>query len=145
MNLPQAQKMKEFNRLYKELDDLYHEIALEYGMSDSIFTIFYDIGYLGEGCMQRDICNLSWVSKQTINSSIRKLEAEGYLYLRPGKGRDMHIFLTDAGKKLMEEKIIPVIKMEQEVLEEMPTEESDELLRLTKKYVVKFQEKVKGT
>ena len=44
----------EFNHLYKELDDLYHEAALNTSLSDSAFDILYGIFMLGDGCLQRD-------------------------------------------------------------------------------------------
>ena len=103
----QGPGIREFNRLYKELDDLYHNLALRQGLSDSASIILYALYLLGDGCLQRDICDLSYISKQTINSSIRRLEQDGYLYLQPGRGRDMHICLTPEGRRLVEEKAAP--------------------------------------
>ena len=65
----QESEVQQFNRLYKELDDLYHEIALAMGLSDSAFAVMYVVGTLGDGCLQRDICREAYVSKQTVNSS----------------------------------------------------------------------------
>ena len=39
----------EFNHLYKELDDLYHEAALNTSLSDSAFDILYGFFMLGDG------------------------------------------------------------------------------------------------
>ena len=75
------------SKLRKELDDLYHNLALRQGLSDSASIILYALYLLGDGCLQRDICDLSYISKQTINSSIRRLEQDGYLYLQPEIGR----------------------------------------------------------
>ena len=107
MHMGQGPGIREFNRLYKELDDLYHNLALRQGLSDSASIILYALYLLGDGCLQRDICDLSYISKQTINSSIRRLEQDGYLYLQPGRGRDMHICLTPEGRRLVEEKAAP--------------------------------------
>ena len=65
----QGPGIREFNRLYKELDDLYHNLALRQGLSDSASIILYALYLLGDGCLQRDICDLSYISKQTINSA----------------------------------------------------------------------------
>lgn len=113
MHMGQGPGIREFNRLYKELDDLYHNLALRQGLSDSASIILYALYLLGDGCLQRDICDLSYISKQTINSSIRRLEQDGYLYLQPGRGRDMHICLTPEGRRLVEEKAAPVAAMEE--------------------------------
>lgn len=143
MDFPQGKGIREFNRLYKELDDLYHDLSLKMGLSDSAFIILYAICEMGDGCLQRDICLMSYLSKQTINSSIQKLEQGGYLVLKHGKGRDREIFLTDAGRRLAEEKILPVAQMENLAFEELSPAESRELLRLTGKYVERFRAKAK--
>ncbi len=124
----------EFNHLYKELDDLYHEAALNTSLSDSAFDILYGIFMLGDGCLQRDICKTSCIPKQTINSSIRKLEKEGWIKLVPGKGRSMQIFLTDEGQHVMQEKIYPVIKAENKALDALTSEECEQILKLYQKY-----------
>lgn len=102
----------EFNRLYKEESDIYREIALHLGASNSAISILYDLCLLGEGCTQKDICESSFLSKQTVNSAIRKLESGGYIYLEKGRGRSTHIYLTEAGEALMRQKIFPVMEAE---------------------------------
>lgn len=90
--------LREFNRLEKELNDLYHDVALKMGISDSAFSIFYILYTLGDGCLQKDICYEIFANKQTVNSSIRKLEKDGYIYLKQGRGRDKHIFFDRVWK-----------------------------------------------
>ena len=63
--------------------------------------------------------------------------------MEPGNGRDRHIYLTPAGQQLAEKNIYPVMEMEKAAFQEMPEQESRELLRLTRKYVRIFQEKTK--
>lgn len=135
MDFPIGQKLKEYNRIYKEMDNLYHDIARKLKLSDSAFDILYSICELGDGCLQKDICSISFISKQTINSSIRNLEKEGYLCLKHGRGRTMHILLTDAGKELIRKKIFPVLEIENQTFDDMSESESAELLRLSRKYM----------
>lgn len=139
MHMGQGPGIREFNRLYKELDDLYHNLALRQGLSDSASIILYALYLLGDGCLQRDICDLSYISKQTINSSIRRLEQDGYLYLQPGRGRDMHICLTPEGRRLVEEKAAPVAAMEERAFSGMPQEDQQALLRLTHAYLARLR------
>ena len=128
-------KQNEFNRLTKAISELYHDISTHLGISDSIFDIFYAIVALGEGCCQKDICDYAFTSKQTIHSAIHKLEKDGLICLKSGKGREMHIFLTEKGNQFMEKKIAPVIAMENDACTQMDTAEIDMLLRLTEKYL----------
>lgn len=60
-----CEELREFNKIYKEFDDLWHETALHIGLSDSAFDILYSVYCLGDGCLQRDICALSFGRKQT--------------------------------------------------------------------------------
>lgn len=126
--------MREFNRIFKECSHIYHDIALKLGLSDSGFDVLYTICEIGDGCLQKNICEATLLSKQTIHSSVRKLEKDGYLLLKPGKGRDMQMFLTPAGNALVEEKIAPAIHAENLAFADMTEEEQREFLRLNKKY-----------
>lgn len=143
MQMHQETEVQQFNHLYKELDDLYHEIALAMGLSDSAFAALYVVCVLGDGCQQRDICREAYVSKQTINSSVRNLEKQGFIYLKPGVGREKNIFLTDMGRGFVEEKIRPVIEIENDAFLEMEPEERREFIRLSQKYVDGFARKEK--
>ena len=127
--------LKEFNRIYKKTNEIYHDIALRLGLSDSAFDILYSISELGDGCLQKDICNATCIPKQTIHSSIRQMEKSGYLTLSSGKGRSMHITLTDIGKNLLERTIYPVMQMEGEAFHCMTDEECQQMLALFGKYI----------
>lgn len=129
------ERIREFKKIDKELNDLYHGLALKIGISDSAFTILYVICELGDGCLQRDICYEAFASKQTVNSSIRKLEQDGYLYLEDGHGRDKHIHLTDQGQTFVENSIYPIIQIENEVLLNFSDQEQSAMLRLSRQYI----------
>ena len=79
MESKQNRALKEFDSLYKMIDDVYHEIALSMHLTDSAFLILYCLLELGDGCSQKDICKLYSISKQTVNSSVKSLEDKGIL------------------------------------------------------------------
>ncbi len=137
------QKLKEFNRINRKFESLYHAAARKQGLSDSAFIILYELWDMGDGCLQRDICDTSSTSKQTIHSATRKLEQEGYVYLKPGRGREMQIFLTEEGRGLVREKIVPVVRMEIEAFGELEEEESAMMLGITEKYLEHLWKKLK--
>lgn len=132
--LHMSRQLIEFNHIYKEINDIYREAAVTVGLSLSGFDILYSICEMGDGCLQRDISQVCCIPKQTVNSSIRKLEQDGYLTLEKGKGRDMHIHLTKKGQKLMEEKIYPVIEAENHAFSSMSEEDCKKMLELYEKY-----------
>lgn len=143
MKINQSAEVREFNCLYKEIENLYYEISIKAGLSDTAFLIMYSIVELGDGCLQKDIAQRYFISRQTISSSVRSLERKGYIYLTHGKGRNMHLNLTPDGKKFADEKIVPLIEIEGSVFEEMSDEDIREFLRLSRKYNDIFKEKVK--
>lgn len=142
MYLRQSHELQEFARLSRGLEEIYHILAVRSGLSDSAFLIFYAMIELGEGCLQKEIASQYFISPQTINSSVRALEKKGYLYLKPGKRRDMHIYLTDTGQQVLKERLGPIVQLENSIFEAMPPQESQELLRLTRKYLELFRQKL---
>ncbi len=141
MELKQGRELEAFNSMYRELDGMYHEIARKLELSDSVFLVLYALVEFGDGCLQNDIVKYYFISKQTVHSAVKVLEGKGFLSLRNGKGRDMHLDLTPAGRRLAEEKMAPVLALENSVFAEMQPEESQALLALTRKYVSLFREK----
>lgn len=137
------EKVKEFNGLNREIEGLYHVVSRKVGLSDGAFTVLYNIWDMGEGCLQKDICSAACVSKQTIHSVVKKLEKEGILYLKPGKGREMRIFLTEGGRDLVKEKIAPVAAMEEDAFGQLTEEEWRQHLQGMRKYLEYFRMKVK--
>ena len=82
MQYDNDKKLKEYNDIHRQISDIYHEIAAKLKLSVSAFTVFYTICDMGGTCSQKDICDLFYTSKQTINSCIKKLEKENYIYNR---------------------------------------------------------------
>ena len=96
----------------------------------------------GEGCLQKDISEKSYINKKTVNSTIKKLQKEGYIELVAGKYPNMHIYLTDMGKNYMRENILPIIELENKVLDSMPSREFEVLVDSYRKYIDNFREHV---
>ena len=133
---------KEISRLSREMEQLYHELSLKTGLSDSAFLIFYALAELGDGCLQTQIADEYCVSRQTINTSVKRLVQQGFLSLSPGRGRDMHLHLTATGHAVMEEKLAPVFSLEESVLACMPEAQRAQLLHLLGCYVQLYRRHV---
>lgn len=124
----------EYTHLAGEINSLYHEAAVKMGISDSVMNILYVICEKGDRCLQSEISRLTGISRQTINSAIRKLEKDGIVYLKQGQGRNTIVCLTETGKQFSAEKIIPILEMENKIWNEWTTEEQKQYLELTQKY-----------
>lgn len=135
--------LTEFERLNSQINELYYEIAVSQGLSESAYSIFQAILTLGNGCTQTDIYRYSGMNKQTVNSSVKRLKQDGWITLQPGNGRELKIFLTESGEKLVTGKILPIEQAESAVFDEMTKEEQTEILRLVNKYLTSFRDKVR--
>ncbi len=134
--------LQEFDRLNNAVNELYHEIAVMQGLSDSAYMILQAILVLGNGCTQTEIYKYTLLNKQTVNSSVKRLNQDGVIDFQAGAGRELKIYLTVKGETLVTEKILPIERAENEVFEEMTETERQELLRLTEKYLTSFRNKV---
>lgn len=123
-----------FNHVNKEIIDIYHDVSTCFQMSHSMFEIFYSIFELGEGCRQKDICNVCFLSKQTVHSAIRKMEEEGYLTLVSGKGHEKQIYLTEKGQHFTEKNLMPIIQSENDTFYHMEEEKRQVLLKYLEEY-----------
>ena len=124
----------QYTYLAGEINALYHEKKKKMGISDSIQNILYVLCEKGGKCLQSEISKLTGISRQTINSAIRKLEKEEIVYLEQGKGRNTILCLTEKGKKFSLEKIMPLHEIENKIWNEWTSEEQQQYLTLTKKY-----------
>ena len=124
----------EYIYLAGEINALYHEAAVKMGISDSVQNILYVLCMKDGECQQSEISRLTGISRQTINSAIRKLEKEELVYLKPGKGRNTILCLTQKGREFSLEKINPLHEIENKIWNEWTAKERQQYLTLTKKY-----------
>lgn len=138
-----SEGMRRFNHLVTETDAVYHEAALRMGMSDSIMQILYVLCDKGGSCPLGEICLLTGISKQTINSALRKLEEDGIAYLEGLGGRKKRVCLTEKGQELAERTVVRLIEIENGILASWPKAQVEQYLELTERYLMSLREKVR--
>ena len=121
------------NKNYNELNGLYHDISMKLGLSDSESMVMYMLYDIQEPLTQSDIVKATGLSKQTLNSAIRKLEKEGIIILEK---------LNEKSKKI-EQKMKPLVDMEDRVLASWTEEDRRKYLELIEKFKVQFEKEVK--
>ena len=131
----QSKQLRRFNRLVGETDAVYHELANRLGLSDSAFQILYTL----RACPLRDICAFSGLTKQTVNSALRKLEAEGSVTTESSGARHKTVTLTPKGAELAEKTVAKVIEIENEILGSWPAEDLEKYIRLTEEFLVSMR------
>ncbi len=136
-----SKELKRYNFLFGETGAAYHEMYLKLGMSDSAISILYAVLENGESRPLQEICRCTGLSKQTINSAIRKLETDGILYLEISGPRNKTVCLTEKGKILAEKTAGKVIAAENEIFASWPQEDVEKYLELTEAYLIALKEK----
>lgn len=131
-----ARAYEALDSFWREQNQLYRDVAASFGISESAFNILYAIYLAGEkGIAQRDICMQMCIGKQTVNSSIHKLEREGVVVLKSGPGRrGLLAHLTPVGLELAERTIVPMIEAELAALREFDDRELELALLLGWRY-----------
>ena len=95
-----SKKMLELNEIMKETDDLYRNLAKKFKMSDCMIWILYILREDDRSVTQSDICNMMYMPKQTVNSSLKKMESEGSIeLLNINDKRSKQVCLTDLLKE----------------------------------------------
>lgn len=139
-----SKEMKRYNHLVGEIDAVYHKISLNLGLSDSAMIILYTICNNGESCLLQEISRCSGVSKQTINSAIRKLEKERIVYLKSVGAKNKSVCLTDKGKQLAKHTAIRLIGIENDIFASWEMEDVENYLKLTERFLNSLKEKSKN-
>ena len=133
--------IRRYNHLEGEINAVYHRISLKLGLSDSAAIILYTICNSGDACPLRDICRLSGLSKQTVNSALRRLEADGAVCLEAAGPRSKTVCLTEAGKLLADRTARRIIQAENEIFAAWPQEDVETYLALPERFLSDIRKK----
>ena len=76
-----------------------------------------------------------------MNSAIRKLEAEGVLYLEKTGGKAKTARLTDAGQTLAQGTAMRILNIENDIFACWPAQEVQDYLRLTETFLNDLRER----
>ena len=137
------EKLQRINRLISETDGLYHQASLKIGLSDSASRILYALYTAGGSCPLSDIYKDAGISKQTVNSALRKLEEEGTVRLEQHHGKAKLVFLTEQGRGKANQTVSRLVDAEIGAFESWSEEEIDTYMALTNKYLETFREQVR--
>ena len=137
-----SEPLQYYNLLTSEINGAYHNAALKLGLSDSAMVILYTLCSRENPCPLLEIARLTGISRQTIHSAIKKLEAQGILTLESPGSRRKLVRLTEEGKKLAEKTAGRLIKVENEIFDSWTGEELEQYIRLTGRYLEQFREKI---
>lgn len=134
----------QINQLYKEIDKIYHDVAVHFQLSDSIMMILYALCAGDRPYTSKDICDEWSFSKQTVHSAVKKLEVDGYITLDTAleNRKNKYIVLTAAGTQLIQRTVLPLMEAEKRAWERFTVSEQEKIVALAAKHVQVLQEEV---
>lgn len=136
------EKVRRINCLTNDMDALYHQAARIFGIADSLLIVLYSILELGDECLLSAVCSESGLTKQTINSALRKLEADEILFLTREKGNSKRIHLTEKGRCVVSQTAERLYQAECSAFHDWTDEEFDRYLNLGEKYKQSLQREI---
>ena len=142
MNFQISDKVKYLNKVLCEVQKIYQALLTSKKLSDSEYVLLFSILEQGEGCLQKDITENSYINKKTINSTVKKLQQKGLIELKSGKYPNMHIFLTPKGQEYVQSNIIPIIETENLLMQNIEDKDFTTFVDCTAKYIDSFKEHI---
>lgn len=134
----QDHTMHQFDAIYGEISNVYHDINRKLGLSDTESIVLYSVA-VDENVSQKSICGLSGLSKQTINSAIKKMVNDGVLEPLSGQ-KNEKLIPTKKGRKIIEEKIRVLIDMENRIFKSWKPDERKIFIDLYTRYLDMLKE-----
>ena len=136
MEKESEKRYQEFISASKEADDVYHTLALKFGLSDSAMWILCTMREADRELTQSEIAEEMSMSRQTINSAIKNLEKQGYLQMAPvpGDRRNKTLSFTEKGEVFVKKTVDRMLDLEHQVFEKLEVEEQEQITKILRKY-----------
>ena len=121
---------------FQNMDNAYEAYARSKGLTYLSLMVLYVVYALGNGCTQKQISEDTHYPKQSINLVVKDFLEDGIVELRelPENRKNKGITLTDKGRQLCDDVIVPLLRQEEAVMLEMGEKDTAELLRLVELY-----------
>lgn len=131
-----TKEMAEFNRLYKETENIYTRYAASQGISTTTLCVLYSLFISETPCTQTQLVEDWGIPMQTINSCLKAMEKSGAVRLEFAEGnrKSKCIMLTSSGKEMAERIIAPLVEAENNALDALDAEQRRRLVELTRKH-----------
>ena len=115
---------------------LYDEYAKRHGMLMKTLLVVNVLFYAKEGMTQKEICQRTFHSKQTVNLIMKNLLADGYVTAAemPVEKRNKIVRMTDAGRAYCEKVVRHITWAEDTAMSLFTPEEQKQLIDLSRTF-----------
>lgn len=137
--------MEQINLAIVKGTQCYHHWARNQGMTDYVGSILYDL-YTHDQLTQKELTLRSGLPKQSISKGIKQLEQDGWLirYADEHDRRIKYCQLTALGRKAATPKIAPLVKLENQIIEQLGTDKVKQVLDSIQQWNELFVQELKA-
>lgn len=130
-----AEYIDECFKCMQKLSSIYENYAKTLGLSYTSFKILWFI-YKTENCTQKDISDILFLPKQTINAVINTFYDKGYIKLAemPENRKVKIIHFTDSGKEYAENIVSKIRDYEYKFIQTLESENIEIFFKTIKSY-----------
>lgn len=122
------------------VDGVYRYLSKKQGTKANEMSLFYALND-GKLHSQKTISEEWYIPKTTLNTIIKECESAGYITLESaGKGRELHVCLTEKGKEYANELLQPLYAREAKALRETLDKYGPEFIEAMEYYADRFEE-----
>ena len=135
------QMLLRYNRVFKDIDQVYHQMARICGLPDCAFWLLYTLRSEEAPLTQTQLSEQLSLPKQTVNSALKKLVEEGVLRLEAADGnlKNKRVCLTEAGEAFLRRTVDRVFGVESAAAARLTEEERSALVALSQKLLDAFR------
>lgn len=130
------EQSRQMDCLYNEIDRLYNGFARSCGLSECAYWVMYEIEVSSGSASLWGMAEAFSLSKQTLSSAVKSLEAKGLIELsfEEGSRKNKVASFTEAGRAFSRERIVPAIEAESRAFGSLEPEERERLVALVSRY-----------
>ena len=121
---------------FQQMDKAYEEYARSRGLTYLSLMVLEEIYELGDGCTQKQISEDTRYPKQSVNLVVKGFLEDGLIALKelPENRKNKGVTLTEKGRRLCADVIVPLLREEEHALAELGEAEGREMIRLLSLY-----------
>lgn len=129
-------------RLRDEQFSLYDAFAKRHGMLTNTLLVVNALFYAKDGLTQRQICEATFESKQTVSLIVARLKKEGHVTVEPSEGdrREKTVRMTEEGRERYEDPIRHITWAEDTAMSMFTQEEQEALNALSRQFTDRLAE-----
>lgn len=144
MNKDLKDSIDTVKKIVYEMSSLYHTAAVKTGISDGEIAVWNVLLFSYENYSQKDLAEILFMSKQTVNSIVSSMAKRGLIELEhvPGTRNLKVIKLTETGRQFASDNVQWIFEAEEQAMEKTDMSELRAVISLLDKYVENLREKL---